>query len=67
MSLIDFHRLLIATGILFCSGFGGWQLVAYLRDGGGGHLAVGVASAVAAVALGVYLALLGRILGRRDR
>lgn len=67
MSLIGFHKVLITTGILFCLGFGGWRLAAFLGGGGAGELAAVAASALAAVALGVYLAKLEEILDRRER
>lgn len=67
MSLIGFHKVLIATGILFCGGFGGWQLLRFARGGGTATLAVGLLATLAAVGLGVYLALLGRFLGHRER
>lgn len=66
MSLIGFHKVLIASGILFCLGFGGWRLAAFLRDGAGGDLLVVTASALAAAGLGVYLAKLDEILDRRE-
>jgi hypothetical protein len=31
MSLIHFHRFLIACGILFCFGFAAWEFVDYLH------------------------------------
>lgn len=67
MSLIGFHKVLITTGILFCAGFGAWQLLQFARAGGTAALAVGLLSTLAAVGLGVYLALLGRFLGHRER
>lgn len=66
MSLIGFHKVLIASAILFCLGFGGWRLAAFLRGGGTADLLVALLSAAAAVSLGVYLAKLGSILGRRE-
>ena len=32
MSLIHFHRFLIACGILFCLGFAAWEFAEYLHD-----------------------------------
>lgn len=66
MSLIGFHKVLIASAILFCAGFGGWRLVAFTRGGGTADLVVALIAATAAAGLGVYLAKLGRILGRRE-
>ena len=63
MSLIGFHRFLIATAILFCFGYGVWELLA-LRDGGGGQaLALGVVFVLLGIGLTVYLVHLGRFLG----
>jgi hypothetical protein len=62
MDLIPFHRLLIATAIVFCAGFGAWQLVAYARGGGVSDMLVGLLFAALAGGLGVYLAHLRRVL-----
>ena len=48
MSLITFHRFLIAAGILFCLGFGSREFLA-ARDGGG----------LGALALALIFTLLG--------
>ena len=63
MSLIAFHRLLIAAAILFCLGFGLWELLA-ARDGGGvGALALALIFTLLGIGLIVYLMHLGRFLG----
>ena len=63
MSLITFHRFLIATGILFCLGFGSCEFLAS-RDGGGlGALTLGLVFTVLGLGLIVYLVHLGRFLG----
>lgn len=67
MSLIGFHKVLIVSGILFCLGFGGWRVRAYAGSGGTADLVVAAVSLLAAAALAGYLAMLGRILGRRER
>lgn len=66
-SLITFHRVLIAAGILFCAGFAAWTFVAAARDDAGGLWALGGVFAVLAVALGWYLANLRRFLDLDDR
>lgn len=66
MSLIGFHRFLIAAAILFCAGFSGYELFAFTRPGGTGAMALGVVFAVLAVALGVYLRRLNRFLGMEE-
>lgn len=65
MSVIGFHRVLIATGILFCGLFAGWQGVAFARDGSLGDLILAVFFALAAVGLVYYLANLDRFLDRK--
>ena len=63
MSLIAFHRFLIAAAILFCLGFGLWELLA-ARDGGGvGALALALIFTLLGIGLIVYLVHLGRFLG----
>jgi hypothetical protein len=66
MSLIGFHKLLIATAILFCALFAVWQGVAFARDGGTLSLALAVAFALAAAGLTYYLANLQRFLNRES-
>lgn len=63
MSLIPFHRVLISSAIAFCAGFGGWQLLAYLRAGRLSMLLIALLSLAAAIALALYLRRLRRFLG----
>jgi uncharacterized membrane protein len=62
MSLIQFHRVLIAAGILFCAGFAAWELRAFLENRELVTLLVSIAFAAAALALGYYLHHLSRFL-----
>lgn len=62
MSLIGFHRFLIAAGILFCGGFAVWQFLAFLDQRSAVSLFMSIAFAVAAVAFGYYLRNLSRFL-----
>lgn len=62
--MIPFHRLLIATAILFCIGFGVWALVSYRATGGALQLALGIIFVIAGLALGYYLKNLNRFLHR---
>jgi hypothetical protein len=62
MGLIRFHRVLIASAIVFCAGFSAWQLLAFSRSGSSAELILGLAFAAAAGGLGVYLAHLRRVL-----
>lgn len=63
MSLIHFHRVLIATAIIFCGGFAAWELRAYLANGEMLALLLAVAFAAAALGLAYYLRHLSRFLG----
>lgn len=65
MSIIAFHRILIATAILFCGLFAAWEFASYLRDGGWTALALAAGFGVGAAALIYYLAHLNRFLGRK--
>jgi hypothetical protein len=62
--MIVFHRVLIATAILFCVGFALWSFDAYRAGGGAGSLALAIAFGVAAGALSYYLRHLRRFLRR---
>ena len=62
--MIPFHRLLIATAILFCAVFAVWAFAAYRQGGGALQLTLGVAFTIAGVALGYYLKNLNRFLHR---
>jgi hypothetical protein len=62
--MIPFHRFLIGTAILFCGGFAAWSLAAFRDGGAASMLALGVAFALAALALAYYLRNLNRFLRR---
>ena len=64
MSIVGFHRVLIATAILFCGVFGVWEALAFARRGGWVDLALAAAFGVAGCGLGFYLAHLNRFLDR---
>ena len=63
MSLIGFHRFLIATAILFCYGYAIWEFLAVGDGGGGKALALGLVFTFFGIGLTVYLVHLGRFLG----
>lgn len=65
MSIVGFHRVLISAAIAFCAFFAAWELANYRADGDGSRIVLGVVFALLAVGLAVYLALLGRFLGRK--
>jgi hypothetical protein len=62
--VIPFHRVLIATAILFCGGFSLWALAAYVDDHRAGMLALTLVFGVLGVTLAYYLRNLKRFLGR---
>ena len=63
MSLVSFHRILIAVAILFCAGYGAYEFLAFTRGGGNGPLALSGVFFVFAAALSYYLWRLKRFLG----
>jgi cytochrome b561 len=67
MSLIGFHRVLIASAIVFCAGFGVWQLFAFTRHGRMSDLLLSFAFGIAAGALILYLLFLRRVLRLPNR
>ncbi len=65
MSLIGFHRGLIAAAVLFCFGYGLWELAGAGRAGGGSTVVGGV-FLLLGVGLAYYLARLNRFLGYEE-
>ena len=63
MSLISFHRFLIATAIVFCFGFGIWELMTWWVGGEPGALTLGSTFIALGGVLTFYLARLRRFLG----
>ena len=64
MGVIGFHRFLISAAILFCLGYGAYEIARYADGAGSGALVTAVVFVVLAAALGYYLANLGRFLHR---
>ena len=62
--MIPFHRVLIATAILFCGGFALWALGQYAVLKRPGMLALTIVFAFLSLALAYYLRNLKRFLGR---
>lgn len=62
MSLIGFHRFLIASAILFCFGFAGWELYAFSHSGATRELVLGAVFIVLGILLSFYLRRLKRFL-----
>jgi hypothetical protein len=60
--MINFHRALIATAILFCAGFAIWSGAAFQRGEGGVNLALAMSFGLATLALAYYLKNLRRFL-----
>ena len=63
MSLVSFHRFLIATSIVFCLGFAAWEFDAAVDGAGGPAFVLGTVFAILGLSLIVYLRYLGRFLG----
>lgn len=66
MSLIWFHRVLIAAAIIFFLGFGVASIADYLDTRASADLLLGVVSCAAGVALAFYLQRLRRFLNLPD-
>jgi hypothetical protein len=64
MSLFAAHKLMIATAILFCTGFAVREAVLAVSSGGAVPVLLGAVSAAGAVALAVYLRWLVRSKGQ---
>ena len=62
MSLIHFHRFLIACGILFCFGFAAFEFADFLREKETWMLLISGVSAWAGFGLAYYLVKLRSIL-----
>lgn len=63
MSLIAFHRFLIAAGIVFCFGYAIWEVRAWAASDSAGALVIAMGFALLGAGLVVYLRRLNRILG----
>jgi len=66
MSLISFHRVLIVTAILFCAGYGAYELSEFTKGGGNGSLVMSSVFFVLAAGLSYYLWHLKRFLGLEE-
>lgn len=67
LSLISFHRFLIATAIAFCFGFAIWELMTWWVGRTPGALALGLTFVLLGAALVFYLSRLRRFLGVDER
>ncbi len=63
MSLINFHRILIAVAILFCAGYGVYELLEFTENGETGSLLISGFFLVVTAGLAYYLWHLKRFLG----
>lgn len=63
MSLVAFHRLLIAAGIVFCFGFGVWEVRSWMTTGNTNALIIGMGFVLLGAGLAAYLRRLSRFLG----
>ena len=66
MSLISFHRILIATAILFCAGYGAFELVRFAKVGGTGSLVLRGVFFLLTGGLSYYLWRLNHFLGYEE-
>ncbi len=66
MSLISFHRILIAVAILFCAGYGLYEHSAFTESGETGSLFMSGFFFVVTAGLTYYLWHLKRFLGVKD-
>ncbi|MFW6088460.1 MAG: hypothetical protein ACODAB_01830 [Gemmatimonadota bacterium] len=64
MGVVGFHRFLISAAILFCLGYGVYEIMRYDDGAGNGALVTAVVFAGLAAGLGYYLANLERFLHR---
>jgi len=63
LSLISFHRILIAFAILFCAGYGLYEFSAFAKGAGNGSLAISGLFFVFTAGLTYYLRRLKHFLG----
>ena len=63
ISLIPFHRGLIAAAIVFCFGYGAWELAALRSGAEGGISVIAVVFILLGFGLIYYLVRLNRFLG----
>ncbi len=63
LSLINFHRVLIAVAIFFCAGYGVYEFLAFAESGRIGSLMIAGFFLVVALGLAYYLWHLKRFLG----
>lgn len=66
MSIVAFHRVLIAVAILFCAGYGLYELIGFTRDGGTVSLVMGGVFLILATGLSYYLWRLNHFLGYEE-
>jgi hypothetical protein len=66
VSLLSFHRGLISVAILFCLGYGTWELLRLTRPGAEGSFILGSVFILLGLGLAFYLARLNHFLGYED-
>ncbi len=67
LSLMNFHKILIAFAILFCWGFGVYEISLFLSNGMHISLIMGVTFGILGGGMLYYLVHLDRILGSRKK
>ena len=63
MSLLAFHRFLIASAIVFCLGFAAWEFRAWMDSRETSVLILAITFVVLGAGLALYLSRLSRFLG----
>ena len=63
MSLLSFHRFVIASAIVFCLGFAAWEFRAWMDSREPGVLILAITFVVLGAGLALYLRRLNRFLG----
>ena len=67
MSLIPFHRGLISAAIVFCFGYGAFEIAEYSSTGRGGSAVMALIFIALGFGLIYYLSRLNRFLGYEPR
>lgn len=67
MSLIPFHRGLITAAIVFCFGYGVWEILAYTRSESTGIPVIALVFIALGIGLIYYLSHLNRFLGYKSQ
>ena len=67
LSLMNFHRVLIASSILFCWGFGIYEIVRFTTNAETNSVMLGILFVILGCGMLYYLIHLNRFLGRSNQ